>query len=130
MPSSSSTPADALKRIDGSNAKRPDQAVPYSPPPEWSVPTTDLYGAMLGSASMMSGAAMLVRQPVIAYLGLIAALAHLAQNKPRTAKINSDGTASPLLSLLFALMSISALAFPKLMVEYDWRQAWRPPALV
>ncbi|KAK0532264.1 hypothetical protein OC834_002287 [Tilletia horrida] len=121
--------AAALKRIDGSNAKRPNEAVPYSAPPEWSVPTTDVYGAMLGSASMMSGAAMLLKQPMIAYSGLIAACAHLAQHKPHSARINSEGTASPYLSLAFSLMAIIALAIPKLMTEFDWRESWRAPAL-
>ncbi|CAD6892226.1 unnamed protein product [Tilletia controversa] len=116
-----------LKRIDGSNAKRPNEAAPYSAPPEWSTPSTDIYGSMLGSASMMSGAAMLMKQPVIAYFGLIAALAHLAQHKPHSERTNKEGTASPMLSLAFSFMAIAALSIPKLMADFDWRQAWRAP---
>ncbi|KAE8221827.1 hypothetical protein CF319_g4880 [Tilletia indica] len=117
-----------LKRIDGSNAKRPNEAVPYSAPPEWSVPSTDLYGSMLGSASMMSGAAMLMKQPVIAYFGLIAACAHLAQHKPHSERVTKEGTGgSPMLSLAFSFMAIAALAFPKLLTDFDWRVVWRAP---
>ncbi|KAL9931482.1 hypothetical protein V8E36_009647 [Tilletia maclaganii] len=125
-----SASGSAYKRIDSSNAKRPDQAVPYSPPAEWQTPTTDIYGALLGSASVMSGAAMLMRQPMIAYSGLIAACAHLAQHKPHSTRINSDSTSSPALSLVFSVMAIIALAIPKLMADYNWHEAWRPPTIL
>ncbi|PWZ01479.1 hypothetical protein BCV70DRAFT_187047 [Testicularia cyperi] len=106
------------RRIDGSDPRRPEQTRSLVLPRSWRSDSLDIYASFLGSASMMSGAAMMTRAPYCAYAGLIFACAHIAHDKPfKSAKTQESVTGGPWMSLIFSLLAIFALILPKLAAE-------------
>ncbi|PWN25916.1 Rba1 protein [Jaminaea rosea] len=122
--SSSSSPA-LPPPIDTSDPRRFDRVRPFTLPRAWREESFDIYGSVLGSASMISGGAIITRLPQLAYIGLIFALAHLAHHKPLSVRKNSsDSTGGPYMSLAFSLLSIGLIAFQKIVIapkEAQWR---------
>ncbi|CAO1628221.1 unnamed protein product [Sympodiomycopsis kandeliae] len=106
----------SLTKLDTSDPRRYDRVKPFTLPKQWREESLDAYGSMLGSASLISGGAMVTRMPQLAYIGLIFALAHIVHHKPLSLRKNSsDSTGGPWTSLLFALMSIALITFQKLL---------------
>jgi hypothetical protein len=76
--------------------RRHDLSRPFTLPGAWADDRAVLYDTLLASGTVFSGAAMLLKSPVIAYAGLIVALAHLAGQRPLQKKRESgQGMAGP-----------------------------------
>lgn len=60
-----------LHKLDTTDPRRFDRVRPFTLPKAWREESMDLYGTLLGSASLVSGGAMLTRMPQFAYVGLI-----------------------------------------------------------
>lgn len=67
----SSEPPQHFHKVDTSDPRRFDRVRPFTLPKAWREESTDIYGTLLGSASMVSGGAIVTRMPQLAYLGLI-----------------------------------------------------------
>ncbi|CAO1635049.1 unnamed protein product [Parajaminaea phylloscopi] len=106
-----------VNKIDTSDPRRYDRVRPFTMPRAWREESVDVYGSLLGSASMIAGGAIITRLPQLAYIGLIFALAHIVHHKPLSIRKNStDATGGPWTSLLFALLSIGIIAFQKVFI--------------
>ncbi|PWN47336.1 hypothetical protein IE53DRAFT_254939 [Violaceomyces palustris] len=90
----------SYRTIDPSDPRRIELVKPMTLPAEWRKEELDFYASFLGSASMMSGAAMLTRAPQIAYMGTIFALAHLAHDRPFKSTKTSESAGGPIMSIL------------------------------
>lgn len=105
------------RRIDTTDPRRHDRIQPLQFPDPWLDDSADLYGFLLSSATMMSGAAMITRLPTLSFAGLLFALANNAHDKPHQAKKESaqNATGGPVMGLVFASLSIVLLIFQKLL---------------
>lgn len=105
------------RRIDTTDPRRHDRIQPLKFPDTWLDDSADLYGFLLSSATMMSGAAMVTRLPTLSFAGLLFALANNAHDKPHQAKKESaqSATGGPVMGLAFASLSIILLIFQKLL---------------
>lgn len=88
------------RKFDSSSPLRPEGVRPFKLPECWTQGESDIFGSLLGSAAMLSGAGLLFKQPLLAYLGLFFAIAHWVHDQP-FGRTKSDSASSPAISVLY-----------------------------
>lgn len=96
----------SYRRIDTTDPRRHDRVQPLSFPSSWNDDSVDFYGFFLTSATLISGAAMVTRTPILAFVGLIFGLANFVHDKPHQAKKDAarSPTSGPLTGILYVFL--------------------------
>ncbi|PWN93935.1 hypothetical protein FA10DRAFT_248398 [Acaromyces ingoldii] len=90
----------SYRRIDTTDPRRHDRVRPMKLPAAWLDDSIDVYGFILSSVTMISGAAMITRLPSLACIGLLFALANFAHDKPLQSKKESASQGGPVMGMM------------------------------